>query len=235
MKLITRPWFTGGFKAGGRQWQNHALQSGRLPTAQAQLSSCFQNGYSRFMAFLVFGFVFLSQDLTDPRLNSSSLCGQRWPWTSYPPAFSLWALNIVWYSWGNFFSSDMGEGKIHRIYNYHQRNNAKWWFPSNQCLLRITPNAMQWARTQTVSWLPNTVQVAGQRDIEDVSLSLLLNAKTKWAQINERLSSPGLKSVSQRLVGGCTTLTCWYCPYRFAVMYFGEIVYLSGLILISVK
>lgn len=118
---------------------------------QFRHNSCFHNGYSRFTAFLVFGFVFLSQDLTDPRLNLSSLSGQRWPWTSHPPAFSLWVLNIVWYSWGNFFSSDIGEGKIHRIYNYHQKNNAKWWLPSKQCSLQLTSKAMQWARTQTVS------------------------------------------------------------------------------------
>lgn len=44
---------------------------------------------------------------------------------------------------GIFFPSDIGEGKIHRIYNYHQRNNAKWWLPSKQCSLRITSKAMQ--------------------------------------------------------------------------------------------
>lgn len=53
---------------------------------------------------------------------------------------------------GDLFPSDMGEGKIYRIYNYHQRNNAKWWLPRKQRSLQITSKAMQKARTQTVSY-----------------------------------------------------------------------------------
>lgn len=150
MKLITPPWFTGRFKAGERQWQSYALQSGRLPPAQAQL--LLSEWILTFYGTLDFCFCFskLGSHRSKTKLelsmwpkmalNFSSSCVQ-------PPSA---AYSMVFL--GEFFSpSDMGEDKTHRIYNYHPRNNAKWWLPSKQCSLQLTSKAMQWARTQTVS------------------------------------------------------------------------------------
>lgn len=173
MKLITHPWFTWCFKAGGKQWQNYALQSGRLPTAQAHL--LLSEWILTFYGILGLGFVFSSRDLTDPRLNLSSLCGQRRPWTSHPPVFSLWVLHIVWYYW-DFFSTVIWE----KAKFTESITTIRGIMPNGGChVSNVYSGSLQklcseQGRRQWVinMLLPNTVQVAGQRDIADVSLNL---------------------------------------------------------------
>lgn len=161
-KLFTHLWFTCWFKAEGRHTRPMLFRvEGPLPHRHG---SCFQNGHLQYGVLLS-----VSQDLTYPRQNLSSLCSQRWPWTSDSPASSPWVqYSIVFAGAGGSFSRDVGEGKVHRSITTPQKNNARWWLPCKQCSLQVTSKALPVSRDSDSEmmemWLLNTLHVAGQRD-----------------------------------------------------------------------